>query len=199
MQNSASLQAQALRVLADEIKQGQGGITVECDLLNGANSNTATAKWSSTSLQFLLNNTTDVSSSYSVVPYATNVSQLIGGSTTRLSYYISAANQATPGIVYVYQIINYTDENSGKSYALRGGVDSFTTREAAILQVTAITPSRSTVTQGQTAPWTVHVEVKNTSSSAVTLSFNAAKTYINFVRDKLTIAAALPSPSPQRL
>jgi len=175
VQSRANAQIQAVRVLADTVRQGQSAVTVECDLLNNG---TATANLTASSLEFLLENTSNVSTSFSVVPYSDNVLSLAGGSSTKLRYYISSSASAQLGRIYVYANLTYSDANSSQTYSVRNGLDTFISRESSVLLITEITPSRSTVTQGQTAPWTVYVGIKNSGSSMVTLSFNAVKTFI---------------------
>ncbi|MBN2411605.1 hypothetical protein JXQ31_07915 [candidate division KSB1 bacterium] len=50
------------------------------------------------------------------------------------------------------------------------------------ISITEITPSRTTVTQGQTTPWTVTMGVHNSGASTITISANELQTYIKFTR-----------------
>ncbi len=176
VQSAARLQITSITVGAETINQGQAGVIVTCLV---SNIGKATANISSTGLEFLLNNATNVASSFSVVPFNDNVSVLAGEQSATLRYYITASNTASTGLIYVYQNINYTDANSTIASSLRSTVyDTFTCAAANVLTITEITPSRTTVTAGQTAEWAVYVGVKNAGDSPIILSFSNTKTYI---------------------
>jgi len=194
VQSKAALQVTAVRVSADTLNQGQGGVTVECDIKNNG---TAGASLTSSTLQFLKDDITDVSASFSTVPYSNNAAAVAGGQTVTLRYYLASGNQSQLGRIYVYQNVAYSDVNSSQTYSVRGGVDTFINREASVLQITGIIPSQATVTQSQTAAWTVSVSVQNSGSSAVTLSFDGLKTFLRVrkAQTDLTSTYTIVQPS----
>lgn len=176
VQSEARLQVTSITVGAETIHQGQAGVIVSCIV---ANIGKATANLTAAGLEFLLNNTTNAAASFSVVPFNDNVALLAGEQSATLRYYISAVNTASIGAIYVYQNVNYTDANSSLVSSLRSTVyDTFNCVAANVLTITEMTPTRTTVTAGQTAEWAIYVGVKNSGDLPIILSFSNTKTYL---------------------
>ncbi len=67
-----------------------------------------------------------------------------------------------------------TETNSGRVVASTGVNGSITVQSQAVLEITAVTPSRPSVTTNQTAAWNVTVVVRNNGGSQVTVKSDSS-------------------------
>ena len=183
VQSEANLMIKKVDVLADTVQQGQQNITMEVEVQNGTDLTYANAIIQSTSFQFRLDNMTDVTDSFRVVREVTNPAVITGLQTAKLKFYLKSSTKAPQGYIFVDPTIQYVEGNTTTTkFALTAMPDLFYSIEAGSLQIQEIRSSQPTVTQNQTTPWQVIVDVKNTGAFPITVNFNPSQTFIRFRR-----------------
>jgi hypothetical protein len=102
-----------------------------------------------------------------------------GGQTVAYALPVVAAAAADPSETFTTSIASAIDENSGlpSLVTINGPLDNTATlavETPAVLDITQVRPSQTTVTRGQTNPWNVIVRLRNTGQSDAVMTAPAA-------------------------
>ncbi|MBN1996729.1 T9SS type A sorting domain-containing protein [candidate division KSB1 bacterium] len=164
------------------LAQGQGGLALFVPVQNGSGDNVANADIDSSKFTFRkLSDNTDVSWAFSLIPDGGNPETLTGGQETTLKYYLTAALNAPAETIVIDQILYFRDQNSSVAQtATKIDLAYFNVTESTAITIASLETSRPTVTQNQTAPWTVTMGVSNESASPIQINFDVAKTNLSF-------------------
>ena len=117
-----------------------------------------------------------------------NPSSVSGGSFSVFDYNLTVAEDAPTGKIRVYQRVSYSDANIDLLNPVYQSaiLDSFICRQAAVIELAALTPSQTTVTVSQTSLWSVRMDITNSGNSPLVISFNPNATYIRFSKTEQT-------------
>ncbi len=203
VQRQAQLALAGISVQADSVSRGSGGIPIVLTVRNNEGLlGSADARIIRSTLGFHHPQLGNVSSYFTVTenPAQPNPTTVPGAGTVNLRYQMAALPNAPLGSITVTAQVEYQDANIRVSKISTGSPsDVFTCIDAPSLQIVAVQTSQAAVTQGQTAPVTISVAVRNLSTSPVTLNLNSAKTKLQFLRSGQTGAPDLTVASPTAL
>jgi hypothetical protein len=112
---------------------------------------------------------------------------LSGGEVDTLIFNVTTSG-STPGPTNVDVVTSGVESNSGRTVpGTASGLVSVLVQTPGVIQITDVSPSRSTITGATTLPWTVTVTLTNTGQSDVDLALGGA---VGF-----SVATAAPQPA----
>lgn len=179
VQTPPNLAITSLAVGADTVRQGQADVPITVVLQNtGAQAATAIVD----SVRFFLQRDgLPALSDYRIVPAPGNPTSLAASQTGQFVFLLSATRTATPGLIQVTAHAYARDLNTGGRYtAPSPTADSFVLVQQPSLELQAIRSSQPTVTQGQTAVWTITVRVQNRSLTDLVVDLSPNSTFLSF-------------------